>query len=315
MDKAGYLKSRHIIEEQGFMDLKHLRYIITIAQEKNITKAAEKLYISQSSLSYTLSAVEKEIGMPLFIRQKNGVILTAAGEKYFAAAKKIVTTYDNLMNDFKNMNEDVHINIAASSVWGTKLFSELIPEFRRKYPNVSFSLTQVELFYLNAELKDDSIDFAFISLSCYDRLSNQMHILRNEPLLLAVPADHPYVEQNAGDILPAEDLETYFSADTFLLSRVGSANRKVVEHLFAEQCFTPKNIFEVNGVHLTRNMVASGSDVAFIPLSGCEEDRNVHYYHVDPEIYRYQVLLSKPQANYNDMQKAFYKFILAHFRA
>ena len=55
------------------MNINHLQYIVMIAQERNITKAAEKLYISQSSLSYTLSAVEKEIGQPLFFRHKYSV--------------------------------------------------------------------------------------------------------------------------------------------------------------------------------------------------------------------------------------------------
>ena len=50
------------------MNINHLQYIVMIAQERNITKAAEKLYISQSSLSYTLSAVEKEMRQPLFFR-------------------------------------------------------------------------------------------------------------------------------------------------------------------------------------------------------------------------------------------------------
>lgn len=298
----------------SFMDLKQLRYIVAIAQEKNITKASEKLFVSQSSLSYTLSTLEKEIGMPLFIRHKNGVELTPAGQKYYTAAKKIVAIYDQLLKDFINMQEDVRINIAASSVWGTHLFSELIPAFRKKHPNVSFTLTQVELFYLDAELKDDSIDFAFISLSPFDKLSNQMRVLRNEAILFAVPSCHPYVKKNPGDIISPEDLVACFSSDTFLLSRPGSANRSVAEHLFDRIHFSPKHFFEVNGIHLTRNMVANGTDVAFIPLSGCEPNEKVHYYHMDPELYRCQVLLSKPSSNYNDLQKAFYKYILAFFR-
>lgn len=295
------------------MDLKHLRYIATIAQEKNITKAAEKLFISQSSLSYMLSTVEKEIGMPLFVRHKNGVELTAAGGKYYSAAKKIVATYDNLLKDLQSMNEDVRINIAASSVWGTQLFSELIPMFRRKHPNVSFNLTQVELFYLDAELKDDMIDFAFISLSPFEKLSNNMRVLRNEPLLLAIPACHSYVKKNSGDCITPEDFIQYFSNDTFLLSRAGSANRIVAQHLFDQLNFSPANIFEVNGIALTRNMVAKGEDVAFIPLSGCESDNSVHYYHLEPEIYRLNVLVSKPLSNYNDLQKAFYKYVFVYF--
>jgi len=62
------------------MDIKHLNYIIAIADERNITKAAEKLFMSQSSLSYYLTTLEKELGTPLFLRQRHGVTITPAGE-------------------------------------------------------------------------------------------------------------------------------------------------------------------------------------------------------------------------------------------
>ena len=296
------------------MDMKQLRYIIAIAQEKNITKAAEKLFISQSSLSYTLSMVEKEVGKPLFIRRKNGVDLTPAGEKYFETALSITTAYDNMLREIRQEEKDRKINIAASSVWGRKLFSELIPLFRRKYPNVSFALTQAELFYLDAELKDDTLDFAFLSLSPFDKLTPNMRILSREPLYLTVPACHPYVEQNAGNIISREDFVLWFSDDTFLLSRIGSANRKVAEHLFEEYHFQPANILEVNGLDLTRSMVATGEDVAFIPVSGCEQDDRVRYYHFEPEIYRHKVLLTRPFRN-DRIKQAFYDFVLAHFES
>lgn len=294
------------------MDLKHLRYVVAVAREKNITKAAEKLFISQSSLSYTLSTVEKEIGMPLFLRSKTGVELTPAGERYCTAAKKILAIYDDMQKELQACRDVEHINIAATSVWGTQLFSELIPKFRKRHPHVTLNLTQAELFYLEGELKDNAQDFAFLSLGPFEKLSKNMRLLRVEPLFLAVPAKHPYVRKNPGDTLPEQALKEHFSHDTFLISRVGSPNRVVAEHLFERTGFRPAHIFEVNGVALTRSIVAQGDDVAFLPLSGCDTNKAIHYYALDPPIYRYNVLLSKPLSNYNDIQKAFYKFVLAH---
>lgn len=297
------------------MDLKQLRYIIAIAQEKNITKAAEKLFISQSSLSYTISMVEKEIGKPLFIRRKNGVDLTPAGEKYYEAALSITSIYDNMIRELRHNEKEMKINIAASSVWGRKLFSELIPLFRRKHPNVSFTLTQAEMFYLDAELKDEAIDFAFLSLSPFDRLTGHMRILRSEPLLLAIPVGHPYAEENDGSIISREDFMRWFADDTFLLSRIGSSNRKVAEHLFEEYHFQPATILEVNGIDLTRTMVATGEDVAFIPLSGCEPNDQVHYYHFDPEICRYNVLFSRSSFRSDPVKRSFYEFVLEYMES
>lgn len=95
------------------MNIKHLNYVVTIAQERNITKAAEKLFISQSSLSYALSSIEKEVGQPLFYRQKNGVIITQAGEKYVEAAQKILHIQDELMKELKILQSTPISGIAS----------------------------------------------------------------------------------------------------------------------------------------------------------------------------------------------------------
>ena len=72
------------------MDLKQLEYIVGIAEEKNITKAAKKLYITQSALNQTLLKLEKEIGEPLFERSKLNLYLTEIGKIYVEQAKKIL---------------------------------------------------------------------------------------------------------------------------------------------------------------------------------------------------------------------------------
>ncbi|EGQ79573.1 transcriptional regulator GltC [Fusobacterium animalis ATCC 51191] len=72
------------------MDLRQLEYIVEIAEEKNITKAAKKLYITQSALNQTLLKLEKEIGEPLFERSKLNLYLTEIGKIYVEEAKKIL---------------------------------------------------------------------------------------------------------------------------------------------------------------------------------------------------------------------------------
>ena len=70
------------------MDVKYLNYILAIANRHNMTKAAEDLFVSQSSLSQYLSRLEQELGTPLFVRSKNELSLTPAGTLYVEAAKR-----------------------------------------------------------------------------------------------------------------------------------------------------------------------------------------------------------------------------------
>ena len=72
------------------MDVRHLTYIIAIAEQKNMTRAARELFVTQSSLSQHLSRLEKELGTPLFFRARNELALTPAGELYVEAARKVI---------------------------------------------------------------------------------------------------------------------------------------------------------------------------------------------------------------------------------
>ena len=78
------------------MDTKYLTYILAIARKKNMTKAAEELYVSQSSLSQYLSKLESELGTPLFFRSKGSLSLTPAGKLYVAAAEEVIRIKDHL---------------------------------------------------------------------------------------------------------------------------------------------------------------------------------------------------------------------------
>ena len=89
------------------MDTRHLQYIVTIAQRQNMTKAAEELYVSQSSLSQYLGKLEKKLGVPLFERTKNKLLLTPAGERYVEAARKILDIEKETYADIRSLNNRI----------------------------------------------------------------------------------------------------------------------------------------------------------------------------------------------------------------
>ena len=97
------------------MDLKQLEYIVRIAEEKNITKAAKKLYITQSALNQTLLKLEKEIGEPLFERSKLNLYLTEIGKIYIEQAKKILEirkeTYEKIDEIKGDYNSIIRIGL------------------------------------------------------------------------------------------------------------------------------------------------------------------------------------------------------------
>lgn len=83
---------------------KDITYVIAVAECRNIHKAAEKLYISQPSLSRYILRIEQKLGMPLFHRKNNGIELTKAGEIYVAYAKEILLLRRNMEKELRNLH-------------------------------------------------------------------------------------------------------------------------------------------------------------------------------------------------------------------
>lgn len=129
------------------MEVKYLKYIIAIANERNMTKAAEKLFVSQSSLSYYLSKLEQELGSPLFFRQKNELLPTPAGQLYLEAAQEVISIQERLYQNIFNLKNKSHIVISTTSQWGDKMFSDIIPVFNKSFPEATFELARTEIFF------------------------------------------------------------------------------------------------------------------------------------------------------------------------
>lgn len=231
------------------------------------------------------------------------------------AARKILEIQDETMRELNAMQKSSTIRLASSSVWGTKIIEEIIPKFHKKYPEVFLNITaQVEMYYLESEIQKGNLDFALISLSPFDHLDSNMHLLREEVMFLTVPAEHPYCRYNPGDVMPLGDIAEYFSEDTFLISRPGSSIRTTVERVFENLSFVPKRVFEVNGLYLTVAMVAEEEGAAFIPQEAAYDNPKIHYYRTDPVLYRYNILFSKPLNNYSETEQTFYRYILSYFK-
>ena len=106
------------------MDVKYLNYILAIANRHNMTKAAEDLFVSQSSLSQYLSRLEQELGTPLFVRSKNELSLTPAGTLYVEAAQKVIEIQKELYRSIDALSQKGRIRTGVTSKWGLRMLSE-----------------------------------------------------------------------------------------------------------------------------------------------------------------------------------------------
>ncbi len=124
------------------MELRVLRYFLTLAREENISKAAEALYITQPTLSRQLAELEKELGAQLFIRGKRGITLTEEGMLLRRRAEEMAELEDKVQREFRERGEILSGNIAigAAETNAAAILPDAIAKFRNKYPGVTFDM-------------------------------------------------------------------------------------------------------------------------------------------------------------------------------
>ena len=117
------------------MDLRQIEYIIAIEQEESISKAAEKLFITQSALNQQLLKLEKELGMPLFERKKRQMIPTVAGRIYLATAHQMIDMKEETYKIIHDIVDETvgEIALAYTPERGSMMFSDLYPVFHKRY--------------------------------------------------------------------------------------------------------------------------------------------------------------------------------------
>ena len=296
------------------MDTKYLTYILTIAKRQNMTKAAEDLFVSQSSLSQYLSKLENELGTALFYRSKGCLTLTPAGELYIAAAEEVVHIKDNLYRSIQNIDNRGHITIGVTSQFGLKMLTELIPPFKALYPDVTIEISETNVPALTRLILEENIDCGIMALNTILPFEQQqVDILREEEVFLAIPKNHPYCRIHPDQPITIQDLAEYFSEDNMLLSKKGSTLRNLTDQLFERAQIMLSTVCETNSIIATRSMVSMGIGITLIGESCAKKEENISYYSLTPRLTRLNAFVRRKNWRMNNPEKHLRQCILNYF--
>lgn len=172
------------------MNIRQLHYVLQIAKEGTVTAAAASLRISQPSLSTLLAGVEKEVGARLFDRSVTPLAVTPAGEKYVAAAEKIISAYNDLQHEIDDLNEPGagFLNIGCGPQHSPFVIPVLLPTLMKKYPRARFNLTEDSKTNLEERLLKGSLDVIVCSeLRPHPNILSRT--LTDEEAVLLAPSD------------------------------------------------------------------------------------------------------------------------------
>lgn len=188
------------------MEMRTLRYFVVTAQELNITRAAEKLNMSQPPLSNQIRSLEEELGAQLFIRGKRRLQLTDAGSLLYRRAVQILELADKTKSEFETLGEGLSGTISLSMVEGRAPFlaARWIAGFRDEFPMVRYSLWNGSSDDALDRLQKGLADLALIAVP-YDTEHLNALKVGSEPWVAIIPRDHPLAEWE-GEELPLEKL-------------------------------------------------------------------------------------------------------------
>lgn len=183
------------------MERSQLIYVVTVAECGSVTRAAEKLHLSQPSLSNQIIHLEQELGIALFARVRKRVHLTEAGEVFVRHAQRILNDMQALaerMEDYA-ANRSGRVRIGALPIMCALHIPELIGGFHSEYPSITLTLQERGSAELLQALEQSEIDVAFAILNPSEPAVGQVHslpLLQSE-ICAAVHVDNPLARRDA----------------------------------------------------------------------------------------------------------------------
>lgn len=174
------------------LDIRHLKLIIAVTEEKSVTKAGERLHLTQSALSHQLRDIEERLSMPLFLRLNKKMVLTQAGERLLYSARQVMDELKRAEDDLKQMADQNHGTLRLSTECYTcyHWLPELLRDFSQQYPKVEVNVMVETTHQPLPALLNGKLDLAIVSTQSPDKRLLYKPLFKDE-LVAILPPDHP----------------------------------------------------------------------------------------------------------------------------
>jgi DNA-binding transcriptional LysR family regulator len=253
---------------------RELLYVKTIVEERSISKAAKKLFLTQPSLSNCIQKIEVQLGTKLFKRTNTGLIPTLAGERYYQIAADIMKIYNDFeieVSDINNLKKG-RIILGITIYLATYMLPIILPKFKEKCPNIEVHIVERNSTELDNALSSGEIDFAIMHTFPFCERSNSPNVdiypLFKEPILLVTPKDHPlrqYAVNNQDLEYPQIDL-ALFANEPFIMLNKEQKIRHVSDFILQKANINPIIALTTKSYETARRLACEGIGVTFVPL-------------------------------------------------
>ncbi|MFE2025340.1 LysR family transcriptional regulator [Streptomyces hygroscopicus] len=243
------------------MDQRRLEYFIAVAEELNFTRAAQRLHVTQSTLSAGVKALEAELKVELLSRSTRAVRLTEAGSVFLPEARTAVESLDRARAAVEPLATGLRGSLTVGVLSGLTVVDvpALAGDFHRRHPQVRLrtETSQRGTAGLLERIKESHVDVAFVGAEIQDEHLRARPIKRYHVQLL-VPAGHPLAGREA---VRLRDIAT----QTFVDMPEGFGQRQLVDDAFAKAGLSRQVVIEVSDITTIADYVAHGLGVALLP--------------------------------------------------
>lgn len=244
---------------------KYLRDFLKVCENGSITAAAAQLGLSQPALSRIVKTVEKEAGMPLLVREANGVYLTQAGELYARMARSLLETYQDGLREIHDLRDSQsgQIRLGLSRISSETLLPVILEQFRTLYPQVELHLTETLIRQLNPLLRQGKLDLALTYFPDDPELE-YTRLLTDTVYLEAPPGfsrQFSWTPGTGNRLAEARRLQ----GQPFILLKPGRGLRYKGEEFFRETGIRPHVILETDSVELAHRLALENHGFTLIP--------------------------------------------------
>lgn len=251
-------------------DLHDFRLILNIAETKNLTRAAEKTFISTPAASNRIKNLEHHLDLKILDRSTQGVELTEIGQIYLKYAKSIFHEIECLKGELAQFNDKIQgrLSVVANTTAITEYIPASLSEYLISHPNVDVNLKEMLSEDIIQTIADKRADIGIISGNIDTKNLQTIPLISSELILIA-PKDHPILEQSNVTLKNAIQY-------SFVALHEGSAIQ-IFLHKLSQQLNQKINIrVQVSSYDSICQMVAAGAGIGIIPLAAFQRLHHIH---------------------------------------
>lgn len=244
------------------MNLDQLKTFCTAVECKNFSKASEKLYCSQPSVSKQIHSLEKELGYPLFKREGTKLSLNENGKIVYKYSQKILKEVINMKFELTEQNNSSNstISFAATNFIGVHMITSKLNDFKNSFPNISLTYTIDFASNVLKFLDNNKVSFAFIPE--FDLISNypniKINFFKEDELILVVPNNHKWANKKSINIF-------LLTSELFLLSHPNSAMHNFIEKQLNACDIHLKNKINLYNIEGIKQSLLKGIGISILP--------------------------------------------------